>query len=451
VAAADAVGPSAGPESSGIFGASPSGSGTVAKPAPRWGVEDVGKWLQEDLSLGQYAHKFAENAVDGARLSELVHDSAALRNLVPSALHTRRITVAAEKLFGTVAGGLAAAPNSEIRSDAVVSSEAGAVAPLSASRFDIHPRSASATATPTPGSQRPPIRVGVGATAAIASRDATSPAASRSAVSPPPPVGSALVQTPSDKLADAGSPVPARTEVRPKEPEPEPQPQSSRPYSFLQPAPEPEPEPQQEKDSNQRAATGGGDGAGDAATTVVAGPSALELLFAAFDKNGDGVLTEDELSAGLSGTAAVPATTFSRLTLATPRAVDTALEEGASETHSVLSRQEYRSPITGNTSPWTTSSQRNQYVSTAGASATPEDIAAREARAAAHASRPTIVSGLAPLRVSAAPEYRPLRKPAPEPPPIRLKHAQTVRPPAYRLQLVHSGLLRSQSDAPAHL
>jgi hypothetical protein len=57
--AADTMGASAGPESSGVLGASSFGSGTVAKPAPRWGVEDVGKWLQEDLSLGQYTHKFA--------------------------------------------------------------------------------------------------------------------------------------------------------------------------------------------------------------------------------------------------------------------------------------------------------------------------------------------------------------------------------------------------------
>jgi hypothetical protein len=365
--------------------------------------------------------------VDGARLHELVHDSAALRTLVPSALHTRRITVAAEKLFGTVAGGLTAAPNSEIKSDAVVSTEAGGVAPLSASRFDVHPRSASAAATPTPGSRRPPMQVGVGATAAIASRDATSPAASRSAASPPPAVGSALVQTPPAKLADAGSPALARAELTAKEPEPKPQPQASRPYSLLQPAPEPQPETMPEGDASQRAATGRADGAGDAATTVVAGPSALELLFAAFDKNGDGVLTEDELAAGLSGTAAVPAANYSRLSVATPQAGDTALEEGESESKSAPSRPEYRSPITGNTSPWTTSSQRNQYVATAGASPSPQDMAAREARATAHASRPTIVSGLAPLRVSAAPEHRPLRKPAPEPPPIRLKHAQTVR------------------------
>ena len=49
----------------------------------------------------------------------------------------------------------------------------------------------------------------------------------------------------------------------------------------------------------------------------------------------------------------------------------------------------------------------------------------RSTRLEPHITRPTIVSGLAPLRVSAAPEYRPLRKAPAAPPPIRLKHAQT--------------------------
>ena len=46
----------------------------------------MGKWLREDLSFPQYSAKFEENAVDGARLSELVGDDDALRNLVGSNL-----------------------------------------------------------------------------------------------------------------------------------------------------------------------------------------------------------------------------------------------------------------------------------------------------------------------------------------------------------------------------
>ena len=58
-------------------------------------------------------------------------------------------------------------------------------------------------------------------------------------------------------------------------------------------------------------------------------------------------------------------------------------------------------------------------------SAGKDPATSRSTRLEPHITRPTIVSGLAPLRVSAAPEYRPLRKAPAAPPPIRLKHAQT--------------------------